>query len=246
MGKCRGCIAPTPSCPCFASATKGSCWSATSCVDCAGKYILPERGGACCVGLGHCWDDCGDIWLLVPVRGLHTNSAFLSETNTSLWAHPRSSSLQKGACQKFWHSSHRRQNLHQLLLQGRYTSANGLIAQVLRTTLICYGAHTHDLDSNVLNSAIPILEKCECCCTGTQYDSTGPDSTHMRWLGFGCRYTGQQNRTQIWLSTGVSLGRLCQTAAAVRQPSQRWKQALMASLVRGMLRSGKACTIIIS
>ncbi len=141
MGKCRGCIAPTPSCPCFASATKGSCWSATSCVDCAGKYILPERGGACCVGLGHCWDDCGDIWLLVPVRGLHTNSAFLSETNTSLWAHPRSSSLQKGACQKFWHSSHRRQNLHQLLLQGRYTSANGLIAQVAHHLNLLWCAH---------------------------------------------------------------------------------------------------------
>ena len=35
----------------------------------------------------------------------------------------------------------------------------------------------------------PILEKCECCCTGTQYDSTGPKLYPYEVVGFGCRYT---------------------------------------------------------
>ena len=63
---------------------------------CAGKRVLPQWGGPCGMGMGDSWDDCGDIWLLVPFCWVHSHRAVLLEANTSLWACAGSPSLQNG------------------------------------------------------------------------------------------------------------------------------------------------------
>ena len=60
----------------------------------------------------------------------------------------------------------------------------------------------------------PKLKNSGLCCAGTEYNSTSPDSPHMRWQALAVGTPGQQNRTHTWLRTGAPLGKLGQAAGS--------------------------------